>query len=94
MKKIPVPWRMSKDNAFSRDEGGGVARQHPKLRKGTADRMRAKGINEAICRAFEKTGLCVTQENWASIPKSQQKEWENAIEDAQDEIEWEELFPD
>lgn len=83
--KNPVPFRVAKDNAYSRDPAGGTSRQHQSLRKASADRMRKKGIAEVICLAFEKTGLLVTQENFASLPQAQQDEWNAAIEEARGE---------
>ena len=84
--KNTVPFRVTRNNAFTRDPEGGTSRQHPDLRKGSADRMRKIGIPEAICLAFERTGLLVTKENFASLPQAQQDEWDSAIEEAQKEL--------
>jgi hypothetical protein len=86
MSKNMVPWRIASNNAFSRGVDGGASRQHVDLRLASAARMRAKGIHEAICRAFEKTGLLVTMENYALLPQAQRDEWNAAIEVAKAEL--------
>ena len=91
MDKNALPYRVVTDNAFSRDQEGGTARQHPKLRAETAYKMRLRGIPEAICRAFFATGLMVTKENWDALPQCQKNEWTKAFEKAETEIESEKI---
>ncbi len=85
-KKNPIPVRIVRSNSITRSPEGGTSRLHPKKRKETADRMRALGLDEAICQAMEATGLLVTKQNYDKLPASQQEEWDKAIQEARERI--------
>lgn len=55
-----------------------------KVRKDTADAMRAAGISPALIYAYEETGLIVTQENRRLIPDVELREFDAKVREYHD----------